>query len=126
MASWQQELHQAALESARRQQEMPPTWVITAIDPSEFNLVWAVRYTRGMLDAGESVAEDISLAATIYERHIIADRRNCEDGIHALFEFLPPIESMAVRADRMSGVVAALRRSGYHARCTEGTSTYEF
>ena len=127
MARWQAALREAALESARREAARPTTWVIRATDPPTFTRVWAVRYTRAMRDAGERVAEDLDLMATCYQRHVVADFVRCEDGIHVMCEFLPPIEALAVSADRMSGVVAALRRSGYHATCSDdGGGTYEF
>ena len=125
--SWQEELGAQARAYLEREASRPPLWVVRATDPPEFSNVWARRYTRESYDAGERVAEDLSLMATCYERRISASFRTCEDGVHSLCEFLPPVDSLCVRADRMSGVVAALRRSGYHASCSgPGGKRYEF
>jgi hypothetical protein len=125
--SWQAELNSRASEELARRASEPPPWVVTATDPPTFSKVWALRYTKEMSDAGESVAEDLSLMATSYERHISASFQTCADGIHVLCEFLPPVESICVRPERMTGVVRALQRSGYHARCSDGHGkSYEF
>lgn len=125
--SWQARLRRQAIAADERTANREPRWTIRATDPPTFSQVWAVRYTKELYDAGVHVAEDLSLMATCYEAHIVADFRTCEDGIHALCEFLPPVESLSVTADRMSGVVGALRRSGYHARCHDGHGKhYEF
>ena len=125
--TWQARLRAQALAAHRRELDRSPSWVVRATDPPTFSMVWAVRYTREMLDAGVHVAEDLSLMSTCYERHVVADFRNCEDGIHMLCEFLPPVEALVVRPECMSGVVAALRRSGYHAKCNDGRGKhYEF
>ncbi len=125
--SWQAQLRKQAMASDERRAGQEPSWTIHATNPPTFSQVWAVRYTRQLYEAGVHVAEDLSLMATVYEAHIIADFRTCEDGIHALCEFLPPVESLTVRPERMSGVVAALKRSGYHAWCHDGHGKrYEF
>lgn len=127
MPSWQAKLAEAARAARERDADRPPIWEVRAIDPPEISMVWAVRYTRAMLEDGVRVAEDLSLAAACYEYHVVVDHRMCEDGIHALFEFRPPVESLHVRADGMTGVVSALRRSGYHGVCSDGRgTTYEF
>lgn len=127
MASWQENLAAQARAREERLLAQEPSWTVRAIDPPTIDMVWALRYTREMHEAHVGVAEDLSLMSSLYERHIIADFRNCEDGIHVLFEFLPPIEAMAVRPECMTGVVSALRRSGYHCRCYDGRGKhYEF
>ena len=103
-----------------------PSWVVTATDPPQFGRVWCRAYTRGDLGTGVP-AEDLCMWSTIYQRRLVADFSRCEDGQFVMFEFLPPVESMAVRPEDMTGVVAALRRSGYHARCSDGRGgEYEF
>lgn len=127
MASWQAKLTAQALAHTERMLARQPSWTVRAVDPPLFEMVWAVRFTREMLDAGVSVAEDLSLMSTCYERRIVASFRNCEDGIHVLCEFLPPIEAIVVRPECMNGVVSALRRSGYHCKCYDGRGKhYEF
>ena len=123
--SWQADL--AAQARASEDRERSPLWVVRAKPPDAIAQVWAVRYTKEMLDAGVRVAEDLSLMATVYESRIMASFRTCEDGMHVLCEFDPPVESLSVRADCMSGVVAALRRSGYHCVCRDAHGKrYEF
>lgn len=125
--SWQAQLRKQAIAERERRAQEPPPWVIRATDPPTFSKVWAVRYTRELYESGVRVAEDLSLMATVYEARIMAEFRTCEDGIHALCEFLPPVETLTVAPERMSGVVAALKRSGYHARCTDHHGKhYEF
>ncbi len=125
--SWQAALTAQAMAETERMLARRPSWVIRATDPPTFERVWCVRFTRAMLDAGVRVAEDLALMSTCYERRIVADFQTCEDGIHVMCEFLPPVEAIAVRPENMSGVVAALRRSGYHARCSDGHGkSYEF
>lgn len=116
-----------AVERRRALLRERPTWVVRATDPPEFSRVWCVIYTPEMYRQGVRGAEDIALMSTCYQRHIVADYRPCEDGVHALVEFLPPVEALAVRPENMGGVVSALRRSGYHARCSDGHGkSYEF
>lgn len=125
--SWQAMLGAQAYAADERAARRDPKWVIRATFPKLFTQVWCLRYTREMLDAGVRVAEDLSLMSTCYESRIVADFRTCEDGMHALCEFLPPVETLAVRPECMSGVVAALRRSGYHAICRSADGkSYEF
>lgn len=125
--SWQAQLKAQAHAATERELSHAPRWTVRFTNPRTISQVWAVRYTREMYDAGVQVAEDLSLMSTCYESHIISDFRNCEDGIHVLCEFLPPIESLSVRPECMSGVIAALRRSGYHAKCYDGNGKhYEF
>ena len=125
--SWQADLGAQARAATERELEREPCWTIRATSPPVFTSVWAKRYTRELYDAGERVAEDLSLMATCYERRIVADFRNCEDGIHALCEFLPPVESLTVRPECMTAVTRALMRSGYHAVCSDGHGgRYEF
>lgn len=114
---WQADV--AAQARARAEEDAAvERWVVHLTDPVPVSRVWAQRYTKELHDAGARVAEDLSLMATCYERHVVASFQTCEDGIHVLCEFDPPIEALAVRAECMSGVVGALRRSGCHARCT--------
>ena len=125
--SWQSDLREAAERERERMAAEPPRWVVTATDPPTFGQVWAKRYTREMRDAGEKVAEDLALMGTCYERRIMASFQMCADGVHVLCEFLPPVESMSVRPEDMTGVVRALQRSGYHAHCSDGHGkSYEF
>ena len=125
--SWQASLKAQARAATERELKRAPRWTVRATNPRTITQVWAVRYTRDMYDAGVRVAEDLSLMSTCYESRIVSDFRNCEDGIHVLCEFLPPVESLSVRPECMSGVIAALRRSGYHAICYDGSGKrYEF
>lgn len=121
-----EELQEERWRMESRRQRAKQMWVIRAIEPPTIERVWALRFTREMVGTG-AVAEDLSLRATIYERHIVADVLPCTDGKHVMFEFFPPIERMAVRPERMSGVVNALQRSGYHCYCYDGRGKeYEF
>lgn len=124
--SWQASLNAQARASDEAKLRRSPRWTVRVTEPATIKQVWAVRYTREMFDAGVHVAEDLSLMSTCYESRIVSTFQSCEDGIHVLCEFLPPVESLTVRPECMSGVVAALRRSGYHAICTDGKSRYEF
>lgn len=125
--SWQSDLADATDARAEREAARPPLWVVTATDPPTFGRVWCLRYTRAMLDAGVRVAEDLDMLATVHERGISASFEECGDGMHAMLDIDPPICAVAVRADRMNGVVSALRRSGYHAHCSDGHGKeYEF
>ena len=124
--SWQGDLGKQARAAHERDLEREPCWTVRATNPPTIDRVWARRYTRESYEAGEKVAEDLSLMSTCYERHVVAEFQTCEDGIHVLCEFLPPVEHLMVRPECMSGVVAALKRSGYHAICSDGKSRYEF
>lgn len=117
---WQADLGAKAEEERARRASQPPPWVVRATDPPTFGQVWALRYTREMRESGVRVAEDLDLMGTCYERRIVASFQTCADGVHVLCEFLPPVEALTVRPERMSGVVGALRRSGYHAHCSDG------
>lgn len=116
--TWQARLREQAMAASEREAARGPRWVVRMVDPPLVSRVWARRYTREMLDAGVRDAEDLALMATCYERRVMASFQTCADGAHVLCEFDPPIEALSVRPERMGGVVAALRRSGCHARCT--------
>ncbi len=116
--SWQARLGEQARAATEREAMRGPLWVVRMVDPPLVSRVWAKRITKEMLDAGETVAEDLSLMATCYERRVMASFATCGDGEHVLCEFDPPIEALSVRPERMNGVVGALRRSGIHAHCT--------
>lgn len=127
MPSWQQRLAAQARAAEEFELARAPKWVIHATDPPCFGHVWARRYTRQMYDAGERVAEDLSLMSTCFERRVMASFRTCEDGLHVLCEIDPPVEYLTVRPECMTGVTRALMRSGYHAKCSDGLGkSYEF
>lgn len=123
--SWQGDLKGAAAEYLERERRRG-LWVIRCTASpfgkvAQFSQVWATRTFQGR------VGQDLDLMATCYERHVVTSFQNCPDGIHMLAEFLPPIESIAVRPERMTSVVNALMASGYHARCSDGHGkSYEF
>lgn len=123
--SWQQNLKDAASEHLEREGRRGLWIVRCTFSPfgkvAQFSQVWA---TRTLPDRA---GQDLDLMATCYERHIVSSFQNCPDGVNMLCEFLPPVESIAVRPERMTNVVNALRSSGYHARCYErGGKSYEF
>ena len=123
--SWQGDLKASAAEFLERERRRG-LWVIHCTSSPfetvpQFSRVWATRTMQGQ------GGQDLDLMATCYERHVVTSLQNCPDGIHMLAEFLPPIESIAVRPERMTSVVNALMASGYHARCSDGHGkSYEF
>ena len=116
--SWQSELAAAAATAKERQRE---TWVVTMVEPRLLSDVWCTRTRDG------SIGTDLAMWSTCYEFRVVAEVRNCEDGEHVHFRLDPPVESMRVRRENMTGVVTALRTCGYHAHCSDGAGKeYEF
>ena len=113
-------------EAATERRDTRPSWTVRVTGAPCIDRIWARRYTSA--DVGTGVpAENLAVMSTLYRGCIVADMVPCDDPAFVMFELLPPVESLNVHPDDMSGVVSALSRSGYHASCTDHHGkTYEF